>query len=87
MQKSIYGFPSAPQPSSAKTVTTIQPAPPSQPSQPSKPPKAAPVDAYIKRVTDIMTNLKANMDKDVALARLDTLKAEVDVVLTRTPAK
>ena len=77
MQKTIYGPPPP-----CVTTVTVTPLPPSKPK-----PKAAPVDAYIKRVTDIMTNLKANMDKDVALARIDTLKAEVEVVLTRTPAK
>jgi hypothetical protein len=74
MQKTIYGPP--PQCSTAVT-----------PPQPPGPVKAAPVIAYIKRVTDIMTNLKAKMDKEVALERIDTLKAEVEVVLTRTPAK
>ncbi len=71
MQKPIYGLP---------CIKTVSIPPP-------QPPNSTPAATYITRVTDIMNNLKMNMKKDVALARLDTLKAEVEVVLTRTSTK
>jgi len=79
MQKTIYGSP----PPCSKTVTPA--TPPVIFANPVNP--VNPVNTYINRVTDIMTNLKAKMDKEVALERIDTLKAEVEVVLTRKQAK
>ena len=85
MQKTIYG------PPCSNTVVVTAPPPPPPPPQPLNSVNPVnpvnPVNTYIKRVTDILTNLKADMDKEHALNRIDTLKSEVDAAITRKQAK
>ena len=75
-------------PSTSLVVTAPSPKQPPNPViQGSSVNPVNPINTYIKRVTDIMTNLKADMDKEHALNRIDTLKSEVDAAITRKQAK